>query len=62
MFGTKHPKTDRLQKNIEYQTNEIQIIEYKIFELKCGHTKLLGSVKYNQVKLVLAGFASPYLY
>ena len=34
--------------------------DYKIFELKYGNTKLLGTTKHNQVKLVLAVFA--YLY
>ena len=57
MFGTKHSKTNRLQKTIKYQTNE-----QKIFELKYGNTKLLGNTKHNQVKLVLAVFVSAYLY
>ena len=53
MFGTKHSKTNRLQKTIKYQTNE-QITKY--FELKYGNTKLLGNTKHNLVKLVLAVF------
>ena len=32
--------------------------EYKIFELKYGKRKLSNVWKYNQVRLVLAGFAS----
>ena len=48
MFGTKHSKTNRLQKTIKYQTNE-----QKIFELKYGNTKLLGNTKHNQVMLYL---------
>ena len=35
--------------------------EYKIFELKYGKTKLLGNTKYDQIKLVLAVFASAFL-
>ena len=35
--------------------------DYKIFELKYGNTKLLGSKKHNQVKLVLAVSFSAYL-
>ena len=42
MFGTKHSKI--LNKWTEYQ----------ILELKYGNTKLLGSTKYNLVKLVFA--------
>ena len=57
MFGTKHSKTNRLQKIIEYQTNE----EYKIFELKYEKTKLFGNTKYNKVYLVLEVFASAFL-
>ena len=34
----------------------------KIFELKYGNTKLLGSTKHKQVKLVLAVFLAAYLY
>ena len=56
MFGTKHSKTNRLQKTIKYQTNE------QIFELKYGNTKLLGDTKSNQVKLVLAVFVSACFY
>ena len=36
--------------------------ESKIFELKNGNTKLLRNTKYNHVKLVLAVFASAFLY
>ena len=36
--------------------------KYKISELKCGNTKLLGNTKYNQVKLVLVVFDSAILY
>ena len=36
--------------------------DYKIFELKYENTKLLGSTKHNQVKLVLVVFLSAYLY
>ena len=36
-------------------------IECKIFELKYGKTKLLGNTKYDQIKLVLAVFASAFL-
>ena len=36
--------------------------DYKIFELKYGNTKLFGSTKHNQVKLVLAVFLSADLY
>ena len=57
MFGTKHSKTNRLQKTIKYQTNE-----QKIFELKYGNTKLLGNTKHNKVMLVLAVFVPAYLY
>ena len=32
--------------------------EYKIFKLKCGNIKFSHILKYNQVKLVLAVFAS----
>ena len=32
--------------------------EYKIFELKYGNRKLSNIWKYNQVRLVLADFAS----
>ena len=32
--------------------------DYKIFELKFGNNKLLNVWKYNQVRLVLADFAS----
>ena len=53
MLGTKHSKTNRLQKTIKYQTNE-QV--KKIFELKYRNTKLLGNTKHNQVKLVLEVF------
>ena len=35
---------------------------YKIFEFKYGNTKLLGNTKHNQVKVVLAVFASAYLH
>ena len=31
---------------------------YKIFKLKCGNVKLSNVLKYNQVNLVLAVFAS----
>ena len=36
--------------------------EYKIFELKYGNKKQLNVWKYNQVRLVLADFASANLY
>ena len=36
--------------------------EYKIFELRYWNTKQLGNTKYNQLKIVLAVFASAYLY
>ena len=32
--------------------------DYKIFELKHGHIKLLGNIKHNQVKLLIAIFFS----
>ena len=56
MFGTKHSKINRLQRTIEYETNE-QSTKY---ELKYGNTKLLGNKKYNQIKLVLAVFFLPF--
>ena len=46
MFGTKYLKI--LNK----------WTEYKILELKYGNTKLLGSTKYNIVKLVFAVITS----
>ena len=55
MFGTKHSKTNWLQKTIEYQTNELNA---KYFKLKCEYIKLSNVFKYNQVNLVLAVFAS----
>ena len=36
-------------------------IPKKIFELKYGKTKLLGDAKYDEIKLVLAVFASAFL-
>ena len=57
MFGTKHSKINRLQKTIEYQKNWTKC---KIFEFKYGNRKLSIILKYNQVKLVLAVFASTY--
>ena len=35
-----------------------KLTEYKIFKLKCGNIKLSNVLKYNQVNLVLAVFAS----
>ena len=60
IFGTKHSKINQSQKTIEYQTNEQSTIY--VFELKSGNTKLLGNTNYNQVKLVLAEFASAFLF
>ena len=55
MFGTKHSiAKDHWISN--------KWTEYKIFEFKYENTKLLGKTKYNQVKLVLAVFASAYLF
>ena len=60
---------ERLEQNIQKQIDnkkDYQIqnkwIDFKIFELKYGITKLLGNTKHNQVKLVLAIFLSAYLY
>ena len=39
----------------DYQIQS-KLKDYKIFELKCGNTKLLGNTKHNKVKLVLAVF------
>ena len=50
MFGTKHSKTNRLQKTIKYKTNEqnrLQNIHIEIYKYK-----------YNQIRLLLAVFAS----
>ena len=53
MFGTKHSKTNRLQKDHQIPNKGT---DYKIVELKHGNAKLLGNTKNNQVKLVLAVF------
>ena len=51
MFGTKHSKTNLLQKTNKYKTkneqNRLQNIHIEIYKYK-----------YNQVRLVLAVFAS----
>ena len=50
MFGTKHSKTNRLEKTIKYKTNEqnrLQNIHIEIYKYKD-----------NQVRLILAVFAS----
>ena len=48
MFGTKHSKTNLLQKTIECKTNE----QYKTFVLKYANRYI------NRLRLVLAVFAS----
>ena len=64
ILGTKHSKTNQLQSTIEYKDYRLpnKWTENKILELKYGNTKLLGNTKYNQVKLIVAVFASAYLY
>ena len=60
--------TECLEQNIRKQiyskrpSNIRQMNRVQIFELKYENTKLLGYTKSNQVKVVLAGFASAYLY
>ena len=58
MFGTKHSKINQLQKTIKYQTNE-QSTKYSNWNME--KKKLLGNTKYDQIKLVLAVFASTFL-
>ena len=60
MFGTKHSKILNSISKDHQMPNKWT--EYKIFKLKYGNIKLLGNTKYNQVKLVLAVFASAFLY
>ena len=50
------------RKQIDYKRHPIlnKWTEYKIFKLKYANTRLLGNTKYNQVKSVLAVFASAY--
>ena len=50
MFGTKHSKTNRFQKTIKYKTNEQNKSQNIHIEI-CKY-------KYNQVRLVIAVFAS----
>ena len=53
MFGAKHLKINRLQKNIEYQANEhSNNIQIEIWKYK--------AVRKYQVKLVLLVFASAF--
>ena len=52
----------RKQIDCKRPLNTKQMKEYKIFELKYGNKKLSNVLKYNQVKLVLAVFASNNLY
>ena len=58
MFGAKHSKINQLQKTIKYQTNE-QSTKYSNWNME--KKKLLGNTKYDQIKLVLAVFASTFL-
>ena len=60
MFGTKHSKTNWLQKIIKYQTNE-QITKYSNWNMEIQN-EMLGNTKHNQVKLVLKVFVSAYFY
>ena len=54
MFGTKYSKTNQLQK---FHQVPNKCIEYKIFELKYGNTKLLNIWKFEIVRLLLVAFA-----
>ena len=58
MFGTMHSKIKSIAKEHRIPN---KWTEYKIFKLKYGKTKLLGNTKYDQVKSVLAVFASAFL-
>ena len=58
MFGATHSKINQLQKTIKYQTNE-QSTKYSNWNME--KKKLLGNTKYDQIKLVLAVFASTFL-
>ena len=60
MFGTKHLKIPKSAVKAHQTPNKWT--EYKILELKYGNTKLLRNIKYNKVKLVLAVFASPFVF
>ena len=55
MFRTKHSKI--LKSIAKDHQGTKQMNEYKILELKCGNTKLLGNTKYKKVKLVFLVFA-----
>ena len=59
MFGAKDSKINQLQMTIEYQTNE-QSTKYSNWNVVAVR-KLLGNTKYDQIKLVLAVFASAFL-
>ena len=61
MFQTIYSKTNWLQKTTVYQTNE-QSTKYSNLNVEVLLGKLLGNTKYNLIKLVLAVFASAYLY
>ena len=58
MFGATNSKINQLQKTIKYQTNE-QSTKYSNWNME--KKKLLGNTKYDQIKLVLAVFASTFL-
>ena len=60
MFGTKHLKIPKSTVKAHQTPNKLT--EYKILELKYGNTKLLRNIKYNKVKLVLAVFASAFVF
>ena len=61
MFRIIYSKTNWLQKTIVYQTNE-QSTKYSNLNVEVLLGKLLGNTKYNLIQLVLAVFASAYLY
>ena len=59
MFGTKHSKIFKSIAKDHQIPNKST--EYKILKLKYGNTKLLGNIKYNQLKLVFTVFAFAFL-
>ena len=60
MLGTKHSKIPTSTVKAHQTPNKWT--EYKILELKYGNTKLLRNIKYNKVNLVLAVFASTFVF
>ena len=62
MFGTKHSKTNWLQKDHQIPNKGT---DYKIVELKHGNAKLLGNTKNNQLNnfflRICANIASNYM-